>query len=87
MPPHELIRSAIERKGLTQKGAAAVLCISQTYLNEICTGRRAVSAYVAVRLQRHFGMNAQLLMTQQAIAELTDAWCELARAEQTFEEA
>jgi plasmid maintenance system antidote protein VapI len=73
------VRAAIERKGLTQKQAAAVLMISQTYLNDILTGKRAVSGYIAVRLQKHFGVNAQILLFQQATAEIAAAWDEIGR--------
>lgn len=72
----ELIKRAIGHKVGTQKEAAAQLCISESYLSDIINGRRSVSAFVAVRLQRQFGMNAQMLLFQQATAELAAAWAE-----------
>lgn len=72
--PSDLIKLAIERKGMTQKEAAAILEISQSHLSDICTSKRSVSAYVAVRLQKHFGVNAQVLLFQQATAEIVAAW-------------
>src|SRR5688572_16194907 len=74
--PCDLIRQAIEQKNMTQKEAAAILGISQTYLSDLITGKRSVSAFVAVRLQRHFRINAQILMFQQITAQLSEAWKE-----------
>ncbi len=72
--PRDLIALAIARKGMNQKQAAAALQISETYLSDLVTGKRSVSAYVAVRLQVELGMNAQILLFQQATAELQTAW-------------
>lgn len=82
MLSHELVRMAITRSGMTDEEAAARLRISDKYLRDICTGRVAVSAYVAVRLQRCFGMNAQLLLMQQVMAALSTAWKELEELEE-----
>lgn len=71
-----LIREAIMQKGLSQKQAAAKLCISQSYLSDIVLGRRSVSAYVAVRLELLFGIDAMRLMALQTRDELTQAWKE-----------
>jgi addiction module HigA family antidote len=72
--PAELIRTAIERKDINQKEAAKLLEISEQYLSDLVNGKRSVSAFVAVRLQRQLGMNAQILLFQQATAELQKAW-------------
>lgn len=70
----EIIRTAINQKGINQKEAARLLEISEQYLSDLINGKRSVSAYVAVRLQRQLRMNAQLLLLQQANAELQVAW-------------
>lgn len=72
--PHEFISLAIAKKGITQKQAATQLEISEQYMSDLVRGRRSVSAYVAVRLQRHLGLNAEMLLLQQIRAELQIAW-------------
>lgn len=74
--PHEFIRLAIAKKDITQKQAAELLEISEQYLSDLVRGRRSVSSFVAVRLQRRLGMNAEMLLLQQIRAELDVAWQE-----------
>jgi plasmid maintenance system antidote protein VapI len=67
------IRAAITRSGKTQKEIAAELTISETYLSDICNGRRAVSAFVAVRLEAVLGIDAHKLVIDQSLGELREA--------------
>jgi plasmid maintenance system antidote protein VapI len=73
MTAHETVRAAITREQTTQKDIAQRLGISEQYLSDICTGRRAISAFVAVRLQRVLGLEASRLYYQQAMEELEKA--------------
>ena len=67
------IRAAIARSGRTQKEIAAELTISESYLSDICNGRRAVSAFVAVRLEAVLDVDAHKLMIDQSLFELRQA--------------
>jgi plasmid maintenance system antidote protein VapI len=63
------VRSAIRASGLSQKEVAARLTISEQYLSDICNSRRAVSAFVAVRLQAVLGVDGRKLMLDQALVD------------------
>lgn len=67
------IRAAIDKRQATQKDIAAQLHISEQYLSDILSGRRGVSAFVAVRLERVLGISADKLMIDQVMAELRKA--------------
>lgn len=71
------IRHAIKLTRCTQKEVAAQLEISESYLSDICTGRRSISAYVAIRLERILGIDATKLLHEQVIDELQKARDEL----------
>jgi len=70
----DLIAIAMRRKGWILPEAAARLEITEKYLRDLLADRLPVSAYVAVRLQQHLGVNAQLLLVGQVMAELQTAW-------------
>lgn len=69
----ERIQHAIDKTGCTQKEIATRLNISQQYLSDIVRGRRAVSAFVAVRLETVLGIDALKVMTDQTFDELRKA--------------
>lgn len=71
------VRVAIKSTRCTQKEVAAALEISETYLSDICTGRRSISAYVALQLERVLGLDATKLLHEQVIDELRVAREEL----------
>lgn len=71
------VRVAIKSTRCTQKEVAAQLEISESYLSDICTGRRTISAYVALRLERVLGIDATKLLCEQIIDELRHAREEL----------
>jgi plasmid maintenance system antidote protein VapI len=73
------IAEAIREKGLSQAEAARLLEISESYLTALISGKLAVSAHVAVRLEKHLGMDAQLMILRQATFELGRARFELER--------
>lgn len=67
------VRHAIALRGQSQKDVAARLCISESYLSDICNGRRSVSACVAVRLEHVLGIDAHKMLIDQALEELSKA--------------
>lgn len=69
----ESIRHAMQVHGLNQKETAACLEISEQYLSDILRKRRGISAFVAVRLEDAFGIDAHRLMLDQALIELFKA--------------
>lgn len=71
------IRHAIKSTRCTQKEVAAQLEISETYLSDICNGKRSINAYMAIRLERVLGIDATKLLCEQIIDELRIARDEL----------
>jgi addiction module HigA family antidote len=67
------IGSAIAKRQWTQKEAARQLNISEQYLSDILRGRRAISAFVAVRVERVLGLDANKLMYIQTVDEMDKA--------------
>jgi len=55
----------LEPLGLSQRQAAALLAIPNRRLSGIVADRRGVTADVALRLERAFGMDAQVWLTMQ----------------------
>ena len=59
--------------GLSQNGLALALGISPIAINHIVHGKRAISAEVALRLGRFFGINPQFWLNLQARYDLEKA--------------
>jgi len=63
--PGSVLQLAIDELGITQSAMANHLGLKQSYVNEICRGRRGISAEMAVKLGRaleqdpHFWLNLQ----------------------------
>ena len=62
--------------GITRYLLAKSICVPQRRIDEICAGKRAVTADTALRLARYFGTDAQSWMNLQAeydleLAEIT----------------
>lgn len=71
------IQRAMMRHHLSFTGCAKRLEITPKYLSDILNGRLPVSAYVAVRLERVLGLDADEIMHDQVNAELERARAEL----------
>ena len=71
------IRAEVEKQNLTQKELATRLGISTAYTNDILRGRRAVSAFVAIRLESVLGMDAGRILHDQVNEDLAQARKEL----------
>lgn len=67
------IKCKIDHHGMSQKEAAKALGVSASYLSDLLVCRRKLSADMALRLERVFGMNAEAMVTQQALDDLAEA--------------
>ncbi len=76
-PGEILLHEFIEPMGLTRYKVAKFASVPQRRIDEICNGKRAVTADTAMRLARLFGMSAQTWMNLQAQYDLEVAEDEL----------
>lgn len=76
-PGDILLHDFIEPMGLTRYKVAKFTNVPQRRIDEICNGKRAVTADTAMRLGRLFGMSAQTWMYLQAQYDLEIAENEL----------
>ena len=68
-PPHpgEIIRDEIiEALGLTVTSAAEILGVRRATLSDVTNGKASVSAEMALRLEKAFGVSMDLLLKMQA---------------------
>ena len=68
-PPHpgEIIREEIiEALGLTVTSAADILGVRRATLSDVTNGKASVSAEMALRLEKAFGVSMDLLLKLQA---------------------
>jgi len=65
-PGDVILHEFIKPLGITRYRAAKALGIQQRRLDEICAGKRAVTADTALRLERVFGMDADFWLRLQA---------------------
>ena len=68
-PPHpgEIIREQIiEALGLTVTSAAEILGVRRATLSDVTNGKASVSAEMALRLEKAFGVSMDLLLKMQA---------------------
>jgi antitoxin HigA-1 len=68
-PPHpgEVIRDQIiEALGLTISSAAEILGVRRATLSDVTNGKASVSAEMALRLEKAFGVSMDLLLKMQA---------------------
>lgn len=68
-PPHlgEIIREEIIKAlGLTVTGAAEILGVRRATLSNLTTGKASVSAEMALRLEKAFGVSMDMLLKMQA---------------------
>lgn len=69
-PGEILLHDFIEPMGLTRYKVAKFTSVPQRRIDEICTGKRSVTADTAMRLGRLFGMSPQTWMNLQAQYDL-----------------
>ena len=69
-PGEVLLKDFIEPLGLTRYRVAKEIRVPQRRIDEVCSGRRAISADTALRLGRYFGVEPQLWMNLQSQYDL-----------------
>lgn len=69
-PGEVLMKDFIEPLGLTRYRVAKEIRVPQRRIDEICSGKRAMTADTALRLGRLFGVEPQLWMNLQAQYDL-----------------
>ncbi|MCZ6624491.1 MAG: HigA family addiction module antitoxin, partial [Deltaproteobacteria bacterium] len=68
-PPHpgEIIREEIIKAlGLSVTGAAEILGVRRATLSDVTNGKASVTAEMALRLEKAFGVSMDLLLKMQA---------------------
>lgn len=83
-PGDVLLHDFIKPMGLTRYKIAKLTNVQQRRIDEICMGKRAITADTALRLAKLFGMDAQTWMNLQAQYDLETA--ELSLGKQINEE-
>lgn len=72
-PGEILLEEFMKPHGLSQNGLAAALGVSPMTVNQIVNGKRSVTAQVALRLGRYFGMSPQFWLNLQTRYDLEKA--------------
>jgi len=68
-----LVEEFMAPLGLTQGALAEAMGVQRKHVNELCTGRRAVTAPAALILARVFGNSADFWLNTQRRMDLWDA--------------
>lgn len=76
-----LVEEFLEAYGLTQGQLAEAMGVPRRLVNEICTGRRAVTADTALMLARVFGNSADFWLNLQRQTDIWQAMHDPARRE------
>lgn len=63
--PGEMIKDEIEFRGMSQRALAARIGISQSVLNEVLNGKRAVTTEYALLLEAALGIESDIWLRQQ----------------------
>jgi addiction module HigA family antidote len=69
--PGQILQEMLDERGITQMELARHLHTDVARVNDICRGRRGISAQMAVMLSRAFGTSAGLWMNLQKNWELS----------------
>lgn len=72
-PGEVLTKEFIEPKGITRYRVAKAMGVPQRRVDELCSGIRAMTADTALRLERVFGMEAQVWLNLQSRYDLETA--------------
>lgn len=78
-PGEVLLHEFIEPLGLSRYRVAKAIGVPQRRIDEICSGKRAMTADTALRLARFFSVDPQLWMNLQSRFDLEVAQQELGR--------
>ncbi len=69
--PGEVVQDELDEKGLTQSGLAKHIGVLPKTINEICRGKRGISAEMAMKLSRALGGSPQFWLNLQNNWELS----------------
>ena len=75
--PGEVLKDELEEMGLNQSALAEHIHVLPKTINEICRGKRGISAEMAVKLSRALGSSPQFWLNLQTNWEL----CQLNEAD------
>lgn len=71
-PGDWLRREIVEPSGISVAGTARRLHVTRHSMSELLNGRRGLSADMAIRFEKAFGLKAETLMRMQAAHELAE---------------
>lgn len=71
--PGEILTEILDDNGLSQSELASHLGIAHSYINDICRGRRGISAVMAIRLARALNQTPEFWLNLQKSWELSQA--------------
>ena len=69
--PGEILLDELERVGVTQSALAGHIGVLPKTINEICRGKRGISAEMAIRFARSLGASPQFWLNLQNNWELS----------------
>ncbi len=69
--PGAVLQDELEELGLTQSALAKHIGVLPKTINEICRGKRGISAEMAMKLSKAFGGNPQFWLNLQNTWELS----------------
>lgn len=69
--PGEVLRDELEEIGLTQSALAKHIVVLPKTINEICRGRRGISAEMALKLSKALGGRPQFWLNLQSNWEIS----------------
>lgn len=70
-PGEILLEDFLKPMGLSRRALARAVHVAPCEINEIVRGKRAVTAYIDLRLARYFGISKGLFLGLQADYDLT----------------
>jgi antitoxin HigA-1 len=69
--PGQFLQDELDTLGISQVALAKRIGTTQAQINDICRGKRGISADMAVRLSRALGASAEYWLNLQALWELS----------------
>lgn len=73
LPGEFLVEEFLKPMNITQVAFATAIGVSKAYLSDIVTGRRGVSAEMAIRFEAALGLHAEFWLRAQAAVDLYEA--------------
>lgn len=69
--PGEILQLMLDESGITQTELARHIGVTQSKISELCSGRRGISAEMAVKLGKAFGQDPRFWLDGQQRWELS----------------